>query len=426
MLSRFLFSFVEQLLLIINSKIFRAMKKKMLFVAFMVLFVSAGYSQLKVENNGKVGVKVGSSTLKSDLAIGTVGGNNTKVAIEGNSIGLNVSRKGYPNLSWIYSVLAGAEIASNSNNLGVRGQALASSPKNSGRAWGVYGLAGNSTSGYNYGVFGSTYGYQNGAGIVGTVSSNENVNVPGIYAGYFVGNVKVEGTISAYSIQSSDLKYKKNIQSLQSRSNTALSKMLQLNPIAYNLKQIYRKSVGDSISRNKGIYDEKSEIFQKRHYGLIAQELQKIYPDLVYKDGEGFLGINYTELIPVLIQSIKELKQEVDVLRKETSSVKTRNKIAPNFNNISSMTNIQATLYQNTPNPFREITVIKYAIPETAISSVISIYDLNGKLLKTIPLKEKGENSIEIAGGDLYPGLFNYTLIVDGELIDTKRMVLTQ
>ncbi len=389
----------------------------------MFLFVSAG-AQLKVENNGKVGIKVGSSTPNSVLTVGGTGDYYSKVAIKGSNIGLLVDRKGYPSISWVYGVLVGADVASGKNNLGIRGQSYSSTPLNSGRAWGLFGLAGNSSSGYNYGVFGSTYGYQNGAGIVGTIHNNQSVCVPGVYAGYFVGNVKVAGTISGYSIQSSDLKYKKNIQSLQSKSNTALSKVLELNPIVYNLKQIYTKSVGDTISRNKGIYDEKSEIFQKRHYGLIAQELQKVYPELVYKDGNGYLGVNYTELIPVLIQSIKELKQEVDYLRGQRQGGVRY--FAPKDNDISIAENVKSTLYQNSPNPFKETTVIKYYVPQKVTSAVISIYDLNGKLLKTIPLTEKGESSIEIVGGDLYPGLFNYALIVDGKLIDTKRMVLTK
>ncbi len=400
------------------------MKKQVFFIAFMFLFANVSDAQLKVVNNGKVGIKIGSSTPKSVLTVGGEGDVYSQVSIKGSNHGLLVHRKGDPTLSWIYGVLVGADVVSGKNNLGIRGQAYSSTPLNQGRAWGLFGLAGNSTSGYNYGVFGSTYGYQKGAGIVGTIHNNQDVYVPGVYAGYFIGNVKVAGTISAYSIQSSDIKYKKNIKSLQANKSTALSKVLELNPIVYNLKQIYRKSAGDSIRKDKGLYDEKSEIFRKRHYGLIAQELQKVYPELVYKDGNGYLGVNYTELIPVLIQSIKELKQEVDYLRSQKEG-----KIqyfAPKNSAISTAKTIKSTLYQNSPNPFKESTIIKYYIPQEVNSAIISIYDLNGKLLKTIPLTEKGEGSIEIGGGDLYAGLFNYTLIVDGKLIDTKRMVLTK
>jgi len=59
------------------------------------------------------------------------------------------------------------------------------------------GLAGNSTSGYNYGVMGIHAGTGNGAGIVGTVNGFSGVVVPGIYAGYFVGDVYlVTGTLT--------------------------------------------------------------------------------------------------------------------------------------------------------------------------------------------------------------------------------------
>ena len=48
-------------------------------------------------------------------------------------------------------------------------------------------------------------------------------------------------------------------------------------------------------------------IIQKQ-FGLIAQDVQVIYPELVYQDPEGYLAINYTGLIPLLIESIKELR----------------------------------------------------------------------------------------------------------------------
>lgn len=50
--------------------------------------------------------------------------------------------------------------------------------------------------------------------------------------------------------------------------------------------------------------------------GLIAQEVEKVLPSIVYTDDEGKKLINYVALIPVLIESIKTLQTEVNELKK--------------------------------------------------------------------------------------------------------------
>ena len=59
------------------------------------------------------------------------------------------------------------------------------------------------------------------------------------------------------------------------------------------------------------------ELSSNSHYGLSAQELQTIYPDLVTEGQDGYLAVNNVELIPILIQSIQDLKRELDELRNE-------------------------------------------------------------------------------------------------------------
>ncbi len=56
--------------------------------------------------------------------------------------------------------------------------------------------------------------------------------------------------------------------------------------------------------------------------GLIAQEVEKIFPELVKTDNEGFKSINYIGLIPHLIEAVKELKRENDRLGFENMSLK--------------------------------------------------------------------------------------------------------
>ena len=60
----------------------------------------------------------------------------------------------------------------------------------------------------------------------------------------------------------------------------------------------------------------KNDLSNKIHYGFIAQDLERIYPELVNgeKDGEQLQSVNYTGLIPILIKEIQDLKDRVKIL----------------------------------------------------------------------------------------------------------------
>ena len=71
----------------------------------------------------------------------------------------------------------------------------------------------------------------------------------------------------------------------------------------------------ENISKIRGVtYDWRKEEFPQRdfadkmQYGVIAQEVEDVLPDIVGTDSEGFKSLDYSELIPLLIESIKELK----------------------------------------------------------------------------------------------------------------------
>jgi hydroxymethylpyrimidine pyrophosphatase-like HAD family hydrolase len=52
----------------------------------------------------------------------------------------------------------------------------------------------------------------------------------------------------------------------------------------------------------------------KKHYGFIAQDLEKIYPELVNNSDMGYKTINYVELIPLLVSKINAMQKEIDQL----------------------------------------------------------------------------------------------------------------
>jgi hypothetical protein len=295
------------------------MKKISTLVFVSMLFtITSVFGQLKVANNGNVTIKPNSTaTPLSPLSVGDTGEQNVTATFYRTTSAYDINSKiaGQYSTNWNYAITSDTRPKSSFFNVGAWMGVSSPTPNSFGRAFGVLGHAGNSTSGYNYGVLGTVSGSNNGAGIVGTTGGEYGVYVPGMYAGYFLGNVRATGTVTAQNITSSDSRLKENVLPLSKRKIKSLNTVLSMNPVEYNLKQVYIEMAGDTATVPQKLYDEKSQQFQKKHYGLIAQELKEIYPDLVYEEDDGYLSIDYTGLIPILIQSLKELKAEIDDLK---------------------------------------------------------------------------------------------------------------
>ena len=60
---------------------------------------------------------------------------------------------------------------------------------------------------------------------------------------------------------------------------------------------------------------EKQNIYNGKDYGVIAQEIQKVMPELVDTRDSGYLAVKYDKIVPLLIESIKELKKEIEELK---------------------------------------------------------------------------------------------------------------
>jgi hypothetical protein len=80
-------------------------------------------------------------------------------------------------------------------------------------------------------------------------------------------------------------------------------------------------------------------------------------------------------------------------------------------------------LNQNVPNPFAEQTVITYSIPESVKKADILFYDSNGKLINSIFIKERGNSQLNVFANDLSTGIYTYTLVADGQIVASKKMV---
>ncbi|CAJ1807007.1 tail fiber domain-containing protein [Aeromonas veronii] len=125
-----------------------------------------------------------------------------------------------------------------------------------------------------------------------TVAPNTNIQLNTRGAGSRIelkGTTVVIGDFTATKVtQSSDLRLKENISPLSS----ALDKVLKLNGVNYNL-----------IGR-----DETS-------CGFIAQEVQEVIPEVVHTDANGMLSIEYASMVSYLVEAIKDLQAQIDMLK---------------------------------------------------------------------------------------------------------------
>ena len=117
------------------------------------------------------------------------------------------------------------------------------------------------------------------------------------------GNTLITGMLTVNAtVYSSDNRLKKNITPLQS----PLAQILQLRGVSYK----WRKE--EFPNRN---FSDKLQV------GFIAQEVEKIFPEMVETDAQGYKAVNYIQLTPVMVESIKELSRQIGILQNKNKDL---------------------------------------------------------------------------------------------------------
>lgn len=408
---------------------------KRILISMLAVFACLSLSaQLKVNSNGNVSIQ-SDETPQSAFTINSVGIPRLKVYIDSQNSGVYINRSVRPTLfGWGVGLESAVAGSSSIFNGGVIGRVDGDDSTNSGRGFGVYGAAGGTTSGYNWGVCGVLNGTQNGAGIYGSIVDWDTGSyVSGRYAGYFRGDVYVTGNIYGQILTRSAVASQENVRSLSAEASengdNVLDKLMRVSTIQYNMKEpntaipALARMGGDTLTVAPTPTEEELQSLQKNHYGFIAQDLQQVYPDLVYENSKGELSINSMEMIPLLVESIQELTTEINEL-KANPPAQSRAQTT-GIENVGDNQQDQILLFQNNPNPFTENTEIKCSLPQRVKDAAIYIYDMNGKQIDEIPLEQRGSCAIILQGKKLSAGMYMYSLIADGKVIDVKRMILT-
>lgn len=238
-----------------------------------------------------------------------------------------------------------------------------------------------------------------------------------VSAGIFYGNVTITGALN----QGSDRKLKRNIEPMKN----ALEIVTQLQGKTYE----FRTEEYTNLALPDG-----------KHLGFIAQEVEEVLPEIVAKASqpmlknpegedlkiEAFKSINYTALIPVLTEAIKEQQQIIDTQDEKILSLEERlldleNARTFQQNNMERASSInQNEWLQIRPNPLRESATFTYSLPAGAQRAQIVISDVQGRQLSQYELDRSG--TITIGGQSFEAGTYVCSLIVDGQILGVSKM----
>ena len=428
------------------------MKRIILSAIMMAVCAISAQAQLEVKETGQI-------------IIGTNYGNTNKLQIgsqvdslAGVTIG-NVGRKTTMSLYKLSNDTTSTGICvrtENTTGTNVGIHSIVNSYGNYYKNTPNIALKGESTGAkYSIGVYGEAIlEYEDsvrnhcGAGIYGTSVNQDTISFyyHGRYAGYFNGKVRVAGGPLFANLLSPSLYYGTGGTTQNAgatllsadRNESVTEKLSQVGAIQFMRdKRDTGEAAGDMPSEElermaaegidvdavqKASLEEKPSL-SAIQYGLAADQLKKVYPELVYEDSEGNVSINYIEMIPLLVQSINELSSELAEL-KGTSSKKVKAQTTAIEETVEDID--QVRMDQNKPNPFSGSTVITLNIPESAKQASIFIYDLSGKQIQCLPVTERGETNITVYASGLSAGMYIYTLVVDGQMKVTRKMMVTE
>jgi hypothetical protein len=377
---------------------------------------NGGADRMTIQGDGRVGINntnpdeelVIGSNLGSgwDIPAITVG-NNVGGAIELGSTGYSISMEASTTFN------RSRIVSSSGTGVGTFGKGAIEIRANAGVA---IGDSPGPADGYMLQIVHNTLGInleRSGSDEDWEVYASTNGNLWLYHNSTFRGSF--DGATGAY-VQSSDRRLKQGVKDLES----VLDRVMAMRPTRYSYKNGGKRS--------------------KETVGFIAQEVESLFPEVVHvQEGDredGTYGINYDGIGPIAIKAIQELKSEMDEkdqyiaeLEERLTRIETLITEGQTAQNYLVLENTpaeleRAALKQNVPNPFETLTTIAYTIPEQAQQAQLQIADANGRVLRKMEIRQRGQVQTTLDAQQLPAGTYYYSLWVDGQLIGTKKMLL--
>jgi hypothetical protein len=238
----------------------------------------------------------------------------------------------------------------------------------------------------------------------------------------------------------SDGRFKSNIK----ENVPGLTFINKLRPVTYKLElKKFDKFLGKKDGLINSMQADYAVSEKKVHTGFVAQDVEKASDEIHYD----FDGVNhpqnekdnyslvYADFVPSLVKAVQELSTQNDELKKQNDDLAQRlAKLEAMMNVQQSTTNSKlqianlssASLAQNIPNPFSNTTTINYSLPQKYSSAKIIVIDESGNTIKIFNLSGAGKSSINFSSPFRVGASYQYSLLVDGKLVDTKQMILAK
>lgn len=366
------------------------MKQTLYLLLSLVMIATTAQAQLKVATNGYVGINQSNPL------------NNLHLTSPNSSCGFIVERTDASNYM---NVLSGTQ---GSSLYFARAKRFSISPSSA-----ITNTSPNVPN--SIFAYGPDWSVTANAGNVGIGKDNPTEKLD------INGRVKAAGFDVA-----SDKRLKSNIEPM----SYGLAEVLRLNPVSYRYN-------GLGGTENNG----------DRHFGLLAQELQQVAPEMVKEythviyehdeelgqevvGTEQFLQIRDNEVKYMLLNAIKEQQAQIEAqnelikqLQEKVATIESTGTTTVEHDRNVTLTAVDhSALEQNRPNPFESQTVIDYAIESDFNSAEIRFFNANGQLMHTEKINHSGQGQINLNTVNLTSGTYMYSLLVDGQVIDTKKM----
>jgi hypothetical protein len=303
------------------------------------------------------------------------------------------------------------------------------------------------SSGAGVGVYGKSYdsvgGYFESQNSVGGYFESQNKNAliarsnNGYYAGVFFGSV-----YASDGYLTSD----KNLKTNSEDFGNAMSIINKLKPKNYEFKNEAKYA---SLNLPKG-----------RHYGLLAQDVQEVLPNLVSeaphelkavkapvalkptangkpapaimeqkgtKETINIKAVNYVELIPIIVKAMQEQEATIE---KQNAKIEALTQLVNELKSSNSQASVKllgGSLGQNTPNPpTANSTRIRYNIPAGSARAELVFTSAAGQKVKQMQLNKIGTGLVDLDTSVFSAGTYFYTLYVDGKAVETKKIIVNR
>ena len=408
------------------------MKQIMLLVTLFLTVYFSTTAQVTILSNGRIDAEFGSNNValgQNALISNTTGSTNTATGFKSlfsNTTGDFNTATGFESLS-----------ANTSGNANTANGILALFSNTTGNANTAIGRAANVSLGD---LLNAT-----AIGANALVNASNKVRLGDIFV------TVVEGPV-AYSFPS-DSRFKRNVQ----EAVKGLEFIMNLRPVTYQFEASkYQAHVAPENQPKEEQTAEQQAIEAKRmaaadnvvHTGFLAQEVEAAAQKVGYTDFDGVVkpqnekdtyGLRYALFVVPLVKAVQEQQVEMEAKDKRIEALEAKNadlearlaKIeallsGKNTQELDLNGSEQGRLDQNTPNPFNGQTQISYYVPASVSKAQLRITDGNGRLLKVLDLQGSGEGQVNLNTNDMPSGSYTYSLLLDGQLVATKQMVLTK